>query len=217
MNVGLLGGTFDPVHCGHLAVARAARDRFALDRVYFVPAGRPPHRGHSRLTPYEHRYAMVALACAGEPNFVPSAAEGPSRRGPSYSIHTVRRFRRELGTDTRLFFIVGADAFLEFRTWRQWRQLLAAAVFVIASRPGFSLDQIRRVFPKEDLRFSRPSPGSQQVTEFVLRDDSAWVMTDLASEVSGTDVRRRGRARETLAGLVPEVVAEYIAKESLYS
>ncbi len=235
MNIALFGGTFDPIHCGHLCAARAARERFALDRVYFIPAGRPPHRGRDRLTPFEHRYAMVTLACAGEPGFLPSLAESPSRRGANYSISTVRRFRRELGPGDRLFFLLGIDAFLEFRTWRQWWLLLNAADFVIVSRPGFSLDRVAQVLPAGLLakdvpadprlrvfpagrraRRAAPDPGSDPAQEFRLRRTSAWVLAGVWEPISATEVRRRAHSRKNLAGLVPPPVAEYIVKQCLY-
>lgn len=114
MKVALFGGTFDPIHCGHLSAARAAREILGLDRVYFVPSGRPPHRTRQRLSAFEHRYAMVALACNGDPSFISCDAESPSVRGVHYSIRTVRRFRKRLAPADHLFFIIGADAFLEF-------------------------------------------------------------------------------------------------------
>src|SRR5512140_3092794 len=147
MRIALFGGTFDPIHCGHLSAARAARDVLSLDRVYFVPAGAPPHRRRERITPYEHRYAMVTLACAGERAFVPSLAEAPSGDGVHYSIQTVRRFARQLKTGDELFFIIGADAFIELPTWHQWRALLRAANFIIVSRPGFDMKAVECVFP----------------------------------------------------------------------
>lgn len=215
MNVALFGGTFDPIHCGHLSAARAARERFALDRVYFIPAGRPPHRPGDHLTPFEHRYAMVALACAGEPAFVPSLAESPSRRGVHYSIQTVRRFRRELGAADRLFFLIGADAFLELRTWRQWRSLLDSADFVIVSRPGFLLSRVAQVLPADLLRGPLAS-GAGLAEGFRLRRTTVWVLSGVWEPVSATEVRRRARSRKSLAGLVPPVVAEYIVRQQLY-
>ena len=216
MNVALFGGTFDPIHCGHLSAARAARKRFALDFIYFIPAGRPPHRVCDRLTRFEHRYAMVALACAGQPGFLPSLAESPSTRGVNYSIRTVRRFRRELGPADRLFFLIGVDAFLEFRTWRQWRQLLDSANFLIVSRPGFPLQRVEQVFPPELLCGRSAAPGPGEVEEFRLRRTSAWVLPGVRESVSGTEARRRARSRQSLAGLAPSVVAEYITQQRLY-
>ncbi|MCX6619318.1 MAG: nicotinate-nucleotide adenylyltransferase [Acidobacteria bacterium] len=223
MNIAIFGGTFDPIHCGHLAAAEAARDWFGLDRVCFVPAGHPPHRPGERLTAFEHRYAMVALACAGEPAFVPSLAEAPSDQAPNYSITTVRRFRRRLKPGDRLFFLIGADAFLELRTWHQWRALLTAAEFIIVSRPGFPLELVAQVFPAGMLRWHRAAEAGArrgvpplQVEEFRLRGGGAWVLAGVSEPVSATDIRLRARRRQSLAGLVPEAVAVYIAQQHLY-
>ena len=168
MNIGLFGGTFDPVHSGHLAAARSACERFALDRVYFIPAGAPPHK--SRHASFEHRYAMVALACAGEPRFVPSPVEAPAPGRPSYSILTVRRFRRELGPGAELYFLIGADAFLDIRSWQQWRALLDAAHFLVISRPGFDLAQVETVLPRPWGR--RGALGDRRGLEYRLRCSS---------------------------------------------
>lgn len=238
MNIALFGGTFDPIHCGHLSAARAARDRFALDRVHFVPAGRPPHRHRERLTAYEHRYAMVALACAGEPGFCASLAESPAHRGASYSIRTVRRFRRQLAATDRLFFLAGADAFLELRSWREWRPLLGLVNFLVISRPGFPLHKVAQVIPPDLLRAGGAGQGGPalpartgapdsgtpgatgsdfEVREFPLRRSCAWVLTGVWEPVSATEVRRRAREGKSLAGLVPPGVADYIAKQQLYA
>ncbi len=220
MNVALFGGTFDPVHCGHLSAARAARERFGLDRIYFVPAGRPPHRSHDRMSAFEHRYAMVALACAGERGLVPSLAEAPSRRGVQYSVHLVRRFRRQLGPADRLFFLIGVDAFLELPSWHQWRALLNGADFLIVSRPGCPLEQVAKVFPKDLLRKRRtargPEPEPELVEEFRLRRTTAWVLSNVREPISATEVRRRARDGGSLLRLVPPAVAEYILEQRLY-
>ena len=216
MNVALFGGTFDPVHCGHLSAARAARERFGLDRIYFVPAGRPPHRSHDRMSAFEHRYAMVALACGGERGFVPSLAEAPSRRGVQYSVHLVRRFRRQLSPADRLFFLIGVDAFLELPTWHQWRALLNGADFLIVSRPGCPLEQVAEVFPKDQLRRRRTAPGPELVEEFRLRRTTAWVLSNVWEPISATQVRQRACHGESLLGLVPPAVAQYILEQRLY-
>jgi nicotinate-nucleotide adenylyltransferase len=123
MNVAIFGGTFDPIHRGHLAVARAAQERFELGRVYFVPADVPPHKQRHPVTAFDHRYAMVALATTGHPSFFPSLIEAPrpgTLRAPSYSLETVRRFRAKLSRRDRLFFLIGIDAFMEIGAW-YWR------------------------------------------------------------------------------------------------
>jgi nicotinate-nucleotide adenylyltransferase len=217
MNVVLYGGTFDPIHCGHLSAAATARDSLSLDRIYFIPAARPPHRMRARLTAFEHRYAMVALACEGRPEFIPSPMEALGARGPSYSIRTVRRFRGGLATGDRLFFLIGADAFLEFRSWYRWRALLDAAEFLIVSRPGFPLAKVEQVLPQDEVvQRRRHVLAGRTVREFRLPRLSAWLLTGLSEPVSATAIRRRAAAGKPLSGLVPPAVAEYIAKQRLY-
>lgn len=137
MRTAIFGGTFNPVHSAHLAMARAAADQFALDRVLFIPAGNPPHKQIN--TPYEHRFRMVELACAADPRFTASRIEEGSAR--SYSIHTIEKIR---STDpaARLFFLIGSDAFKELRTWYRWEDVVRAVEFIVMTRPGHTIPAI---------------------------------------------------------------------------
>lgn len=128
----LFGGTFDPIHDAHLAMACAARDKFALRRVLFVPAANPPHKAGTSMAPYEDRVRMVELACAGEPEFEVSRIEQDA--APSYSILTIERL---LATRAGpLAFLIGADAFAEIRTWHRWRDVVRLVEFIVVTRPG---------------------------------------------------------------------------------
>ncbi|MBI4442595.1 MAG: nicotinate (nicotinamide) nucleotide adenylyltransferase, partial [Acidobacteria bacterium] len=151
MKVALFGGTFDPIHSGHLSAAQAALKSFALDRILFVPTGVPPHKRNRPLTPFAHRYAMVALACAEAPQFHPSLLEATAGPGgePNYSIATVRQVAAVLSPQDRLYFLIGADAFLEIAEWHESSVLLDACDFIIVSRPGFSIREIEKVIPPE--------------------------------------------------------------------
>jgi len=216
-SVALFGGTFDPIHAGHIAVAQAAQRRFHLDAVYFVPSARPPHKSKPALTPFIHRYSMVALACAGHAAFVPSLAEAPVESSAShifYTIDTVRRFRRE-HPDDRLYFIVGADQFLEIPTWRQYESLLDACDFIIASRPGFRLDALRLVIPPEKLGRATGS-GSSDPHKITLRKSEIHLLTTVSSHISSTEVRHRLLKHQSIHGLVPAPVEEYILGQALY-
>src|SRR5580704_1076658 len=149
-SVALYGGSFDPIHSGHLAVARSALKRFALDRIYFIPSGTPPHKQRRKLAAFPHRVAMVALACADHDEFVPSLAEaGEDQSGHEifYSVDTVRYFRRHLHAHEHLYFIVGADQFLGISTWRDYETLLGSCDFIVANRPGFMIEALRLVIP----------------------------------------------------------------------
>jgi nicotinate-nucleotide adenylyltransferase len=213
-SVALFGGTFDPVHAGHITVAQAAQRRFHLDAIYFIPSSRPPHKSRRDLTAFVHRYTMVALACADHSGFVPSLAEAPVPGvAPHvfYTIDTVRRFHRE-HPDDHLYFIVGADQFLEIPTWKNYESLLDACDFIIASRPGFRLDALRLVIPPE--KFGRiPAADPHKIA---LRKSEIHLLTTVASHVSSTEVRERLERKQSIHGLVPACVEEYILGQALY-
>ena len=212
--IALFGGTFDPIHAGHLAVAQAALRRLNLDTIHFIPSARPPHKAKRELTPYLHRYAMVALACAEHGAFIASAAEaGPDGPGAHaiYSIDTVRKFHRE-GAHEHLFFIVGADCFLEIPTWKSYEALLDSCDFIIASRPGFRLDALRLVIPPKLLGRTR----THDAHTISLRRTKVHLLSTVASHVSSTEIRRRRRNGQSIHGLVPPRVEEYILEQALY-
>ncbi len=211
--VALFGGTFDPLHTGHIAVAQAAQRRFHLDGIYFIPSSRPPHKSQRELTPFIHRYAMVALGCAEHAGFIPSLAEAPTGSAPHifYTIDTVKKFHRERPND-RLYFIVGADQFLELPTWKNYESLLDACDFIIASRPGFRLDALRLVIPPEKLGRSTVNDPHK----IVLRKTSVHLLTTVASHVSSTEIRERLEKKQSIHGLVPARVEEYILRQALY-
>jgi nicotinate-nucleotide adenylyltransferase len=150
MKIAIFGGTFDPVHLGHIAVAHAAAEKFGLGRVYFVPADLPPHKQKRKLTDFQHRFAMLALATADDPRFVPSLLDAHTGQ-PNYSINTVRRLKSTLRKTDKLYFLIGIDAFKDIATWRQPEELLAEVEFIVVSRPGYSLADVGRALP-ESLR-----------------------------------------------------------------
>jgi nicotinate-nucleotide adenylyltransferase len=213
VNIAIFGGTFDPIHSGHLRAAKAAARKFHLDRILFVPTGHPPHKASGRLTAFEHRYAMVALACAGNRNFVPSLLEAPSPDGrPSYSIETVERVRRSLRARDRLYFIVGADAFLDLPHWRDFRRLLESADFIVVSRPGFKGEAIGTVIPKDFLpRNCQPGPG-----RVPMRRSTLYTLQGVHVAVASREIRNAVRKGRRPAGCVPPLVEQYIRKEGLY-
>ncbi|HEV2489443.1 MAG TPA: nicotinate-nucleotide adenylyltransferase [Candidatus Acidoferrales bacterium] len=212
-SLAIFGGTFDPIHAGHLAVAEAAERRFRLDAIHFMPSSRPPHKSRQELASFTHRYAMVALACAGHARFFASLAEAPpsSAAHVFYSIDTVRRFRRENPHD-RLHFILGADSFLELPTWRSYEALLDSCDFVIASRPGFRLDALRLVIPPEMLGRT----ASRDPNTIALRKSAIHLLTAVASHISSTEIRRRCMRKQSIHALVPAGVEDYIHKQALY-
>ena len=130
----LFGGTFDPIHCAHVTIADEAQKRFSLDEVIFVPAANPPHKDTEGLTSFEDRFRMVELACAPYPHFSVSRLEEGG--GRSYTIDTLHRFRPQLAAEHELFFLIGADAFKEIRTWKRWQEVVQLTDFIVVSRPG---------------------------------------------------------------------------------
>jgi nicotinate-nucleotide adenylyltransferase len=213
-SIALFGGTFDPIHTAHLAVASAAQRRFHLDAVYFIPSARPPHKSRTELAPFVHRYTMVALACAEHRGFLPSLAEAPVDGAAShvfYTVETVRRFRREY-PDDHIYFILGADQFLELPTWKSYEALLDLCDFIIASRPGFRIDALRLVVPPDKLARRAPSDGNK----IVLRKSAIYMLTTVNSHVSSTEVRERLQEKKNIHSLVPPRVEEYILGQALY-
>ena len=222
MNVAIFGGTFDPIHRGHLAVAHAARERFDLKRIYFVPADIPPHKQKLVISPYHHRYAMAALATAGEKEFIPSLMEAPGEealRPPSFSIETVRRFRSFLPRSDRLFFLIGIDAFQDIAKWREPEALLREAEFIVAARPGFSLADVANALP-ESLRpakdVTQPVAKQPASCDLVLGGVTLHLLADTHENVSATQVRAAAAAGRAVSRWLPDSVAEYIRKTHLY-
>lgn len=220
MKLALFGGTFDPVHSGHLAVARAAAEKFDLGLVYFVPSSVPPHKSNRVFTDFRHRYAMLALATEKEPRFIPSLLEADSAQ-PNYSIQTVRRFKKGLKKSDKLFFLIGIDAFMDISTWRQPLELLAECDFIVASRPGYSLGDVGAALPEE----LRPSPAVLQALRrqqasgtIALRSSMIHLLGGVNERVSSTQIRAAAhKSVKQLSRYVPEAVAEYIRKKHLYT
>src|SRR5579863_9225665 len=219
MNIALFGGTFDPIHTGHLRAAKAAARRFALDRVLFVPSAHPPHKQADKLTAFAHRYAMVALACAADRRFAPSLLEAPTPDAePQYTIQTVRRARRTLGPRDRLFFLIGVDAFLDLPHWKRASNLLDLADFIVVSRPGSDAGKIWSVLPPG---MARPAPGARSQglgssNEIRLRKSTIRILRGVDMRVASRDIRQAAKAGRPIGGLVPAIVEEYIRKTGLY-
>ena len=218
--IAIFGGSFDPIHNGHLSVARAADRRFNFDELHFIPASRPPHKLKQHLAPFPHRFAMVSLASTEHPHFVPSLAEaGEDFSGTQlhYSVDTVRYFRHVYHGD-RLFFMIGADAFLDIPMWKEYETLLTLCDFIIANRPGIRTEALRLVIPPDLMARAdekkEEDPPSQVVAQ--LHRTSVYLLENVSSEVSATDIRRRQQRGQSIHGLVSARVEEYILKQGLY-
>jgi nicotinate-nucleotide adenylyltransferase len=188
LKLAIFGGTFDPIHDGHLALAREALVRFDLDRVLFVPAAHPPHKAGVTHAPYADRVRMAELACQGDARFEVSRLEEGTAR--SYSIDTIEKLHAGLAPGDQLYFLIGADAFAEIRTWHRWRDVARGVRFLVASRPGHGY----------------PSPPG---VEFDRIDD-------IEVAISSSDIRRALASRQSPAGL-PDVVLNYAVSRHLYA
>ena len=223
MNIGIFGGSFDPIHRGHLALAQAAASCYSLRQVLFVPASVPPHKQKQPLTAFIHRYAMVALGTQDERGFVPSLLEAagaePTSGGVNYSIDTVRRLKRTLKKSDRLFFLIGIDAFRDVAKWREARALLAECDFIVASRPGYSLRDVAESLP-EDLRppaaVTRPFHKQPASGDLVLPGVTLHMLDGVKQNVSATTIRAAAAQGKPLARWLDPRVADYVKKHGLY-
>jgi nicotinate-nucleotide adenylyltransferase len=212
--IGLVGGTFDPFHLGHLAVAHAARLTLALDQVRIVPASVPPHRTAQPRTSPAHRFAMAALGIANEPGLVVDDIE-LAAGGPSYTAATLVRFHVLGVKASQLFFITGADAFAEIATWREYPRVLDLAHFVVISRPGRAVAALRRELPSLAPRMCDVGTGAGN-TAFDDTQLSIFLIDAPTPNVSATRVRELAAVRQPLTGLVSPLVADHIARHHLY-
>jgi nicotinate-nucleotide adenylyltransferase len=227
MKIGLFGGTFDPVHLGHIALARAAMEQCKLQRILFVPASIPPHKQGQPLSPFVHRFAMLALATADEKGFVPSLLEAPSdetnqpreRAKPNYSIDTVRRLKQSLKPSDGVFFLIGIDAFAEISQWHEPEQLLRQCSFIVAGRPGYSLADVAQALP-DKLRpreeVMKPFQKHPAAGDLVLPGVTIHLLGDLRQPASATAIREAVAAGKSLGRFLDPRVAEYIRKAGLY-
>ncbi len=237
MNIGLFGGSFDPIHRGHLALARAARERYKIGRVLFVPANVPPHKQSQALSSFSHRYAMVALATAQEKEFIPSLLEAPAgfepgsgekdgpkrKRGeaakPNYTIDTLKRLKQSLKKADRLFLLVGIDAFADIAKWHLPEELFRECELVVASRPGHSLADVANALPERlrpRLEVTRPFQKQAATGDLVLSGVTIHLLDDVYQPVSSTAIRQAAAAGKPLGRFVEASVADYIKKVGLY-
>ncbi|HZD80331.1 MAG TPA: nicotinate-nucleotide adenylyltransferase [Actinomycetota bacterium] len=190
-----MGGTFDPVHNGHLLTAEEAAVQFGLQEVVFVPTGQPWMKGERDVTPPEHRYLMTVIATASNPRFSVSRIE-VDREGPTYTVDTLRALREQAGDRADLFFVTGADAMLEILQWKDPEEVLSLAHFIAATRPGYDITHFE----------AQAAAAHPNIT----------VMNIPALAISSTDIRERVRAGRPIRYLVPDGVQSYIDKAGLY-
>jgi nicotinate-nucleotide adenylyltransferase len=203
LSLGIMGGTFNPIHHGHLVTAEEALVQYELDRVIFIPSGHPPHKVDKEILAAEERYLMTVIATASNPDFSVSRIE-IDRKGPSYAIDTVRELKKIYGAKTKIFFITGADAILEILTWKDSDKLYDQCSFIAATRPGYCLEKFKKLHllpENEPVRGKRPT---------------VFFMEIPALSISSTDIRQRIKESRPIQYLVPEGVANYIRKYGFY-
>lgn len=198
MKIGILGGTFDPIHRGHLAIAEAARASLELAEVYFVPAARTPLKEEDSILAVEHRVRMVRLAIADYPYFKLSTVE-IDRPGISYTVDTIAQLRDKLGAENELFFIIGWDSAVQFSRWREPARIIQMCRLVAAPRPGY--------LPPDRESLEAAVPGLSQ---------RLIVLDKPEIDISATEIRELAKRGMSISHLVPESVAEYIKKQKLY-
>ena len=197
--IGVMGGTFDPVHNGHLVLAETVREQFGLDQVLFVPAADPPHKLHREITPAGHRLAMVRLAVETNPHFQVSTVE-IDRGGTSYTIDTIRELRNHSEEPVHFYFITGADAIMEILSWKEVETLCSLCFFVAATRSGTDGAKL--------TAFLESLPTSVRECIHLTRMPSL--------EISSTDIRQKVSEGRSIRYLLPETVRLYIGNEGLY-
>lgn len=216
--VAIYGGTFDPVHNGHIEVARRVLKLFELDEVIFIPACVPPHKRNANITSAFHRFAMLALATEADRGLLVSTIELDSPQEP-YAVETVERIRGTLGDQTELFFLMGADSWLEITSWHEWQRLLRLCHFIVVTRPGFEIEGVdysNMSVPVVNVlgedRQHWPNLKDEMKTPHVLLTDAANV------DVSATKIRAVAKVNDVdaLKTMVPPAVAQYIEKYNLY-
>jgi nicotinate-nucleotide adenylyltransferase len=215
--IALYGGTFDPVHLGHLEVARTISRLFEIDELFFVLAQVAPHKILRPVTPALHRYAMLALATEDDPRLSISTfeLEAPGR---SYTVDTLAHFRSLWHDSADLFFIMGADSWSEVSTWREYERLLSLVNHIVVSRPGYEL-ALGHMKPQLAARImDLRGAGSERVAEIIRSKQEARIfITDaVMTDVSATNIRQAVRNKSELTSVVPAVVANYIGKYGLY-
>lgn len=212
LHVGVFGGSFNPIHIGHLRAAEEVREALHLDQVLFVPAALPPHKAPHHLAPPEHRLAMVALAIRGNPHFRVSDIE-LRRKGRSYSVDTVRELRQRF-PQWHLRFILGSDAFAEIHTWKDFEQLFELCDFVVVSRPGTPVSRLRSLLPvatRQSFWYAADRLG------LVHRSGHTVLFQQITGfDISASGIRHALHRGRSIRYLVPPAVERYITQHGLY-
>jgi len=213
MNIGLLGGTFNPIHYGHLRLAEEVREGMGLDKVLFVPANIPPHKPEEKITPAGKRLEMVRLAITGNPGFESSDME--IKRGDrSYTVTTLKELKAGGPEDLSISLIIGADSFNDITTWCEYEEIFELSGFVVVERPGYPIKKIAEVVPESMARkFHYDSNVDSYISS---HGTSVTYLKPTLMVISSSNIRERVREGLSIRYLVPDAVADYIEKEGLY-
>lgn len=209
--VGILGGTFDPIHLGHLRAAEEAGEGLHLEKVYLIPSAQPPHKCDKDVAPFADRLRMTRLAVMNAPRLDVLDLEG-KRLGFSYSIQTLKELDAALCSE--IYFIVGVDAFLDITTWKEYRSLFDYAHFVVIQRPGFNLNNIYEFISKIDIKFKR-----KNASDTILQAPSGKTLilfNTTLMDISSTIIRKKVANKKSIRFLVPDSVRDYIVEKGLY-
>lgn len=212
MKLGILGGTFNPIHLGHLRVAEEIGEDLGLKKVYIIPSGMPPHKPQDPIADFSHRLEMAILASKTSPIIKVWDIEG-KRPGLSYSIETLRLFHSHFGSKLELFFIIGVDAFIEIKTWKKYQDLFRYASFVVINRPGYNKEKFFTFLDSLNVGFIW-NPGRKcfcHPSGNILLEKDTTLM-----DISASRIREMVAKKKSIRFLVPEAVREYIEKIGLY-
>lgn len=213
MKWGLLGGTFDPIHTGHLRCAEEIREMFALDKVLFIPAARPPHKDDVSVASFYHREKMIRLAVVGNRFFAVSDMEN-RREGISYSVDTVEQLLLENPRDLEIYFILGHDAFRLIRTWKDWQRLIMLCNLVVMTRPGCEQESLERILPPD---FARRFIYDDNLKGYRHTADRFIFFRQVSLlDISSSYIRERVKNGQSARYLVPEAVLSYIEEHGCY-
>jgi nicotinate-nucleotide adenylyltransferase len=215
--IGIFGGTFNPIHSGHLRAAEIVQKRFLLDKILFIASYIPPHKESVDIASPLHRLKMVELACASYPRFIPSSIEIEAKE-KSYSIITLEKIEK-LYPETWLFFILGIDAFLEIESWKEYEELLKRCFFIVVSRQGYRLeeakDALERLYRERMYEFSE-SEESVEIEKELFSSYQIFLLPIDSLNIASTEIRRKAKKGISIKGMVPEAVEVYIKEKRLY-
>jgi len=215
--IGIFGGTFNPIHSGHLRAAEIVKQRFLLDKVLFIPSYIPPHKESVDIAAPLHRLKMVELACASYPRFIPSSIEIDAEE-KSYSIITLRKIEK-LYPEAWMFFILGIDAFLEIETWKEYEKLLNRCSFIVVNRPGFHLKEAKEVLKgiyRERMYELSEADERGEIEEDLFSSYQIFLLPIASLDIASSEIRKKVRKGISMKDMVPEAVKAYIKENKLY-